>query len=166
MGQIVNTSNDNDSKDRVAAIILAPIGSVYKMLIGNAPIKKAGPNTWDIVGKGHITVGGNPVDDVVREIYEESNLHIPKENLTNIHTARYDTGYITFFITKLDTIPDNIKCMCEFEKWGKMWPEFNSYAWIEPSKADTYLYKKLVKVFMPILPKIEQYITSLEKPRY
>lgn len=158
--EIVNTTNSNDTNDRVAAIILTPIGGVYKMLIGHAPNKKAGPNTWDIVGKGHVEVGGNPVDDVVREIWEESNIEIPKEKLTNIHTAKYDKGYMTFFITKLDEVPTDIKCMCEFELWGRKWPEFKEYTWIEPSQAPTYLYLKLAKVFEPILPKIENYISS------
>lgn len=154
---MIDTTDDSlDTENRVAAII--QVGN--EILLGHAPNKKDGPNSWDLAGKGHIEVGDTPEDSVVREIKEETNLDINIDDLWRLGSSKYQKGKIIFFLIRLKEKPKNIKCISTFEMYGKKFPELSKFEWVNIGDAQTYLYKGLSKVFGDYIELIKELKTD------
>lgn len=154
---MIDTTDDSlDTENRVAAII--QVGD--EILLGHAPNKKDGPNSWDIAGKGHIEVGGNPEETVIREVKEETNIDIASDDLWRLGTSKYQKGKMIFFLIRLKEKPKNIKCISMFEMYGKKFPELSKFEWVKIDEAANYLYKGLSKIFVEYIDLIKELKTE------
>lgn len=153
---IDTTDNSLDTENRVAAII--QVGD--EILLGHAPNKKDGPNSWDIAGKGHIEVGDSPEEAVIREVKEETNIDITSDDLWRLGTSDYQKGRMVFFLIRLKEKPKNIKCISTFEMYGKKFPEISKFEWVKLDEAVNYLYKGLSKVFIDYIDLIKELETE------
>ena len=150
---MIDTSdNSKDIESRVGAVI--QVGD--EILIGHAPNRKMGPNSWDLVGKGHRTSGSSPEEDVIREVKEESNITVTERDLWRLGVAKYQTGTITFFLVNLPEKPKDIKCISTFTMYGKDWPEIKEFKWVKIEESLQYLYKGLGKAFEPFIELIKE----------
>lgn len=60
--------------------------------------KDSNPNMIDISSAGHLSAGDNSIDAALRELKEELNLDVNKEDLTFIKTIKRSTRYTETFI--------------------------------------------------------------------
>ena len=154
---MIDTTDDSlDTENRVAAII--QVGN--EILLGHAPNKKDGPNSWDIAGKGHIEVGDSPEETVIREVKEETNIDITSDDLWRLGTSDYQKGRMVFFLIRLKEKPKDIKCISTFEMYGKKFPEISKFEWVDLDEAVNYLYKGLSKVFVEYIDLIKELDTE------
>lgn len=154
---MIDTTDDSlDTENRVAAII--QVGD--EILLGHAPNKKDGPNSWDLAGKGHIEIGDNPEESVIREVKEETNIDITKDDLWRLGSSKYQKGKMIFFLIRLKKKPDDIKCISMFEMYGKKFPELSKFEWVNLDEATKYLYKGLSKVFEEYVELIKELKTD------
>lgn len=149
------TININDTKNRVAAIILSPDRKYF--LTGKAPNRKYDLN--DFVGKGHIEFDETPEETLQREIFEESNLNVKDLSFTFVDTIKYQQGQMHFYVIVLPELPKNLKCnSCFTDFRGKEQPEFESFEWVSLDDWNTKLYKSLQKTCQTIFDKVNNWI--------
>lgn len=142
--EAVNTTYDNDSKDRVGTFIFDP--NRERILIGHAPNKKMEPNSWDLVGKGHIQYGDMKEETVNKEVLEESNIDVSELYKIELGDMPYNGGRLYFYALVLPEAPNEIVCKSYFNWFGKQLPEFSLFDWVTLEEAKTRLYKGLSKV--------------------
>ena len=140
---MINTTNDKDSKDRVAVFLF---NSNKEFLIGVTPQNyktKDQPHKWDIAGKGHIALGGSPEEAAVKEVYEETNIRIEKPSLLLLDCIDYGKGKMYLYATYSPTNFDNqqIRCNSCFEMYGRKFPELKLLIWTSLADAKTFLNK-------------------------
>lgn len=155
---MINTTiNNNDTKNRVAAIILSPDRKYF--LTGKAPNRKYDLN--DFVGKGHIEFDETPKETLQREIFEESNIDVKDLSFTFIDTIEYQQGQMHFYAIVLPNLPEDLKCNSYFVDFrGKKQPEFESFEWVKLEDWNTKLYKSLQNVCQNIFDKVSNWINE------
>ncbi len=147
---MINTTNDKDSNDRVAVLLF---NEDSKFLIGVTPQNyktKDQPHKWDIAGKGHIGEEDGPEETAVKEVYEETNIHIEKERLLLLDCIKYGKGkmYLYAIINSNDFYEKSqIKCNSYFEMYGRQFPELKDFKWVNLDEAKSSLSKKLCEAF-------------------
>ncbi len=85
---------------------------------------------WDIPG-GTLEDGEDPAEGAVREVKEETGLDISKPNLF-FQKSNVDTGKNKQFVTLIFHTKSSVGDVVLNQR------EHNNYAWIEPSKIESY----------------------------
>ena len=144
-----------DTKNRVAAIILS--SNKKAILIGHAPNKPQGPNTWDLP-KGHISEGETEIQALQREVREETNINLEEADVTQLTSVPYNGGKLYYYLVWLKHEPklEDIKCTSMFDWFGKQLPELNTFKWININDYHEYLYKSLVQVSGPVFQGLQE----------
>ena len=68
------------------------------LLQRRCPTKDSNPNMLDISSAGYLSAGDNSLDGAIRELKEELNLDVSKEDLTFIKTLKRSSKYTETFI--------------------------------------------------------------------
>lgn len=162
---MINTTNDKDSDDRVAVFLF---NSNKEFLIGVTPQNyktKDQPHKWDIAGKGHIPLKGSPEEAAVKEVYEETNIHVEKSSLLLLDCIDYGKGKMYLYATYSSTNFDNRQTRCNscFEMYGRKFPELKLLIWTSLADAKTFLNKKLCEAFdkFNVWNTLEEYLGGL-----
>lgn len=131
-----------DTNNRIAAIV---INKDNQVLIGHAPNFRKGMNTWDLVGKGHISENEDPDAAVVRELFEESGISLKSAKPEKLGTVPYKSGKMTFYLIRIsdEELPTKLVCNSFFDWNGKKFPEISEFMWVDKGYLITYLYKSL-----------------------
>ncbi len=86
-GKIISKSEAHKNNICHGISVVALIDKDGKLLIQKrAMSKKNEPGKWDLSAAGHIDAGETPENAAIREMYEEINIKIEKEDLTMIDT--------------------------------------------------------------------------------
>jgi len=157
---MINTTNDKDTKDRVATCLF---NMDKQVLLGVSPQKyktKDKPHSWDIAGKGHIGVGDSVIESAKKEVQEETNLDIDLDDCNLIDIVSYQSGNMYVFAVKDIDKDSDIRCNAFFDMYGKKFPEIKEFSWATLEEAKQMMYKSLCDAFdkSDIWTKIEQFL--------
>lgn len=127
-------------------------------LIGHAPNKKMGDNTWDLP-KGHLKDNGeSPLEGAAREFTEETGMQLDTSNikLINEQPVKYGKDLFYLAMAKVVTLPplESYHCESFFDWYGKKLPEVSTFKYIPIDELGTYIYKGLADVVVPMLDSI------------
>lgn len=103
---------------------------------------------WDIP-KGEMDELETPLQTVLREGYEETNLMLPKNSLVHLGLFPYRSEKdLILFEYKVDVLPDisNMKCESTFMWYGKETHEVDNYRYCRFDEIDEYLFPELGRI--------------------
>jgi len=111
-----------------------------------------GHNFHDIP-KGEMTAGESAIDTCIREVKEETNIDVQKDQLVDLGEFLYTkTKDLHLFIYKTDNLPDtkNMSCSSYFRKLEEYFPEVDSFEYIKFTDKSNYVTENLNNVLTKI----------------
>ena len=93
------------------------------ILLGHVTLTKR----YDIP-KGEIKDNESTIEAAIRETKEETGIILKKSNMNDLGLLNYlKDKKLHLFKYKIDKMPSNLKCTSTFERYGKQYPEFDSF---------------------------------------
>ncbi|WP_085505361.1 NUDIX hydrolase [Thalassobacillus devorans] len=101
--------------------------------------------------KGEVGEGEDPRSTCVREVKEETNLDVPKEELVDLGVFDYNPKKdLHLFLLKVDKLPDTAEMSCSsyfiHPYTKKETPEVDGYKYLRFGEQENYMTKNMVKV--------------------
>ena len=100
------------------------------------------------IPKGAQEKGETDKMTALRELYEETNISLPEESLSDEPIIQYKTKSgktIVVFSAELAALPDKIFCHSIVE--GRNYPEFDDFKWVTKEEALASLNNHMKKIF-------------------
>jgi 8-oxo-dGTP pyrophosphatase MutT (NUDIX family) len=108
-------------------------------------------NRWNIP-KGHIEEGEIEIECAIRELYEETNILVHKDQLSELGRFNYiPKKDLHLFYTTLHKRPLNIKCNSYYSTSD---PEFDDFKFIDIDDIEKYCSKNLQRVLYSAIEQI------------